>query len=112
MQTVLIGGRAENILSRAINGTRAIGSQSLPKMIRVVRKTGKCLNACVSLEADFVDESARKVNARRILGRGIQFSNCFPKISVILPYNAGRPYFRRTVAGAYLKILGVRKLGP
>ncbi|GFV30568.1 hypothetical protein TNCV_41931 [Trichonephila clavipes] len=62
-------------------------------------KFAKCHNACVSLEADFVDECERKVNARRFSWRGILFSNGFPQTSVTLPHNAGRPYFRHTGAG-------------
>ncbi|GFV00077.1 hypothetical protein TNCV_4057491 [Trichonephila clavipes] len=71
-----------------------------PEMLRI-RKTGKskCRNARVSLKTDFVDESVRKAYARRISGRRIQFSNRFPKISVTLPDNVGRPYLRHTVAG-------------
>ncbi|GFX86817.1 hypothetical protein TNCV_3750901 [Trichonephila clavipes] len=79
--------------------------------IRKARKFAKCRNVRVSLKADFVDESEQKVNAQRISGRGIRFSNRFPIISVTLPDNAGRPYFRYTVAEVYLKILGARKLG-
>ncbi|GFW38459.1 hypothetical protein TNCV_4609661 [Trichonephila clavipes] len=82
-------------------------------MLRI-RKTGKfakCRNARVSLEADFVDESARKVNTWRISGRGIRFSNRFPKISVTLSDNARRPYFRYTVTGS-LKSLEHKNLVP
>ncbi|GFV05621.1 hypothetical protein TNCV_228321 [Trichonephila clavipes] len=59
----------------------------------------------MSLEVDFVDKSARNLNTQCISGRGIRFSNWFPKISITLPDDAGQPYFRHTVAGAYRKIL-------
>ncbi|GFW69522.1 hypothetical protein TNCV_488681 [Trichonephila clavipes] len=65
----------------------------------------------VSAEADFVVQSARKVNVWRILEHGIRISNRFPIIPRTLPDNAGQQYFRHTVAGAYLKSLGARKLG-
>ncbi|GFT06777.1 hypothetical protein TNCV_643281 [Trichonephila clavipes] len=43
-------------------------------------------------------------------GREIRFSNQFSKISVPLPDNAGRLYFRHTVPGAYLKRFEARNL--
>ncbi|GFY14104.1 hypothetical protein TNCV_3612931 [Trichonephila clavipes] len=50
-----------------------------------------------------MDQNSRKGSARLILGRGIRFSNQFSKISVTLPDNIGRLYFRHTLAGTYLK---------
>ncbi|GFV35931.1 hypothetical protein TNCV_2866901 [Trichonephila clavipes] len=64
------------------------------------------------LQADFFDQSARKVNVWHISGRGIRILNRFPIIPGTLPDNAGQPYFRPIVAGAYLKSHGARKLGP
>ncbi|GFT38605.1 hypothetical protein TNCV_4949111 [Trichonephila clavipes] len=74
-------------------------------------KFAKCRNACVSAEAEFVDQSARKVNVWCILGRRNQISNWCPIIPGTLPDNTGQSYFRHPVAGAYLKSLGALKLG-
>ncbi|GFW97172.1 hypothetical protein TNCV_631771 [Trichonephila clavipes] len=57
----------------------------------------------VSTRVDFVDQAAREVNASHISGIEIRISNRFPVIPVILMNNAGRPCFRHTETGAYLK---------
>ncbi|GFS60132.1 hypothetical protein TNCV_2826541 [Trichonephila clavipes] len=75
-------------------------------------KISKSCNSCVSAEADFVDQSARKVYACRISGREIRISNRFLIIPGTLPDSAGQPYFRHIMAGAYLKSLKARTLGP
>ncbi|GFT02575.1 hypothetical protein TNCV_1487761 [Trichonephila clavipes] len=63
-----------------------LSDKSGPAMLRNQKmgKFAKCRKALLSLEADFDDESARKVNSRRISVRGNRFSNRFPKISETL----------------------------
>ncbi|GFX56710.1 transmembrane and TPR repeat-containing protein 1 [Trichonephila clavipes] len=64
----------------------------------------------LQIEVDFVDQIARNKSTRRVSERGIRISNRFPNISGTLSEDAERLHFRHTMAGTFLKTIGVRKL--